>query len=678
MQQEDDLRALAKIMEFGRAVSIFLLVVHVYVYCYPSITAWHLNLEVIDRILINFNNTTGIFNCILWSKLSAVLLLAVSCLGTHGVKGEKITWPKIYAALVAGCALFFLNWWLLELPLPHMANTAFYIFTLTAGYLALLMSGLWMSRIYRHNLMEDVFNMENESFMQETRLMENEYSVNLPTRFYYKKRWNNGFVNIVNIFRACMVIGTPGSGKSYAIVNSYIRQLIAKGFAIYIYDYKFDDLSTIAYNSLLKNMDKYEVKPRFYVINFDDPRRSHRCNPINPEFMTDISDAYEASYTIMLNLNRTWIEKQGDFFVESPIILLAAIIWYLKIYKSGIYCTFPHAVELLNKPYSDLFTILTSYPELENYLSPFMDAWKGNAQDQLQGQIASAKIPLTRMISPQLYWVMTGNDFSLDINNPKEPKLLCVGNNPDRQNIYSAALGLYNSRIVKLINKKKQLKCAVIIDELPTIYFRGLDNLIATARSNKVGVLLGFQDFSQLTRDYGEKESKVIQNTVGNIFSGQVVGETAKTLSERFGKVLQQRQSVSINRQDVSTSINTQLDSLIPASKIANLSQGTFVGAVADNFDERIEQKIFHAEIVVDHTKISAEEKAYQKIPVINDFKDRNGNDIMMQQIQRNYDQIKADAQAIINEEMRRIKNDPELRKRLGLEDEKGKKPDKS
>ena len=671
MQQEDDLRALSKIMEFGRAVSIFLLVVHVYVYCYPSITAWHLSLEVIDRILVNFNDTTGIFNCILWSKLLAVLLLAVSCLGTHGVKGEKITWPKIYAVLVAGCALFFLNWWLLELPLPHAANTAFYIFTLTAGYLALLMSGLWMSRLYRHNLMEDVFNMENESFMQETRLMENEYSVNLPTRFYYKKRWNNGFVNIVNIFRACMVIGTPGSGKSYAIVNSYIRQLIAKGFAIYIYDYKFDDLSTIAYNSLLKNMDKYEVKPRFYVINFDDPRRSHRCNPINPEFMTDISDAYEASYTIMLNLNRTWIEKQGDFFVESPIILLAAIIWYLKIYKNGIYCTFPHAVELLNKPYSDLFTVLTSYPELENYLSPFMDAWKGGAQDQLQGQIASAKIPLTRMISPQLYWVMTGNDFSLDINNPKEPKLLCVGNNPDRQNIYSAALGLYNSRIVKLINKKRQLKCAVIIDELPTIYFRGLDNLIATARSNKVGVLLGFQDFSQLTRDYGEKESKVIQNTVGNIFSGQVVGETAKTLSERFGKVLQQRQSVSINRQDVSTSINTQLDSLIPASKIANLSQGTFVGAVADNFGEKIEQKIFHAEIVVDHAAVSAEEKAYRKIPFINEFKDKDGNDIMMQQIQRNYDQIKSDAQAIINEEMDRIKNDPELCKRLGLDNEK-------
>ena len=668
MQQEDDLRALAKIMEFGRAVSIFLLVVHVYVYCYPSITSWNLNLEVIDKIIMNFNNTTGIFNCVLWSKLAATLLMAVSCLGTKGVKGEKITRHKIHAALFAGCILFFLNWWILDLSLPHTAVTTLYVFTLVSGYLCLLMAGLWMSRLYRHNLMEDVFNLENESFQQETRLMENEYSVNLPTKFQYQGRLNDGWINVVNPFRATIVLGTPGSGKSYAVVNNYIRQMISKGYSCYIYDYKFDDLSVIAYNTLLNNMDKYKVKPKFYVINFDNPRKSHRCNPINPEFMTDISDAYEASYTIMLNLNKTWIEKQGDFFVESPIILLAAIIWYLKIYKNGIYCTFPHAVELLNKPYSDLFTILTSYPELENYLSPFMDAWKSGAQDQLQGQIASAKIPLTRMISPQLYWAMTGNDFSLDINNPNEPKLLCVGNNPDRQNIYSAALGLYNSRIVKLINKKGQLKSTVIIDELPTIYFRGLDNLIATARSNKVAVCLGFQDFSQLNRDYGEKESKVVQNTVGNIFSGQVVGETARTLSERFGKVLQKRQSVSINRQDVSTSINTQLDSLIPASKIANLSQGTFVGAVSDNFGEKIDQKIFHAEIIVDHAKVSAEEKAYKPIPVINEFRDREGNDIMMQQIGRNYDRIKADAQAIINMEMERIKKDPELCKRLGLE----------
>lgn len=342
--------------------------------------------------------------------------------------------------------------------------------------------------------------------------------------------------------------------------------------------HQFPDLSEIAYNHLLTHLNAYEVTPQFFVINFDDPRKSHRCNPINPAFMTDISDAYESAYTIMLNLNRTWIQKQGDFFVESPIILLASIIWFLKIYQGGKYCTFPHAIEFLNRPYAQIFPILTAYDELANYLSPFMDAWEGGAQDQLQGQIASAKIPLSRMISPALYWVMTGDDFSLDINNPLEPKVLVVGNNPDRQNIYSAALGLYNSRIVKLINKKKQLKSSVIIDELPTIYFRGIDNLIATARSNKVAVCLRFQDFSQLTRDYGDKESKVIQNTVGNVFSGQVVGETAKTLSERFGKVLQQRQSMIINRNDKSTSISTQLDSLYLPARLVTLRRGCSSG----------------------------------------------------------------------------------------------------
>lgn len=659
MQGEDDLRGLAKIMGFMRAVSILLVLMHLYWFCYGFFVERGWTLEVINKILGNFQRTAGLFSQTLYTKVFAIVLLALSCLGTKGVKNEKITWPKIYVALGVGFVLFFLNTFLLKLT--PIIGTFFYILTLAVGYIALMMAGVWISRLLRTNLMDDVFNNENESFQQETKLMENEYSVNLPTKFYYKNKWNDGWVNIVNPFRATIVLGTPGSGKSYAIVNNYIKQQIEKGFSMYIYDFKFDDLSTIAYNHLLKHRDKYKVQPKFYVINFDDPRMSHRCNPLNPDFMTDISDAYEAAYTIMLNLNRSWIQKQGDFFVESPIILLAAIIWYLKIYENGKYCTFPHAIELLNKKYSDVFTILTSYPDLENYLSPFMDAWQGGAQDQLQGQIASAKIPLSRMISPQLYWVMTGNDFTLDINNPKEPKILCVGNNPDRQNIYSAALGLYNSRIVKLINKKGQLKSSVIIDELPTIYFRGLDNLIATARSNKVAVCLGFQDFSQLIRDYGDKEAKVIQNTVGNIFSGQVVGETAKSLSERFGKVLQKRQSLSINRNDTSTSISTQLDSLIPSSKISTLTQGMFVGSVSDNFDERIEQKIFHAEIVVDNEKVASETKAYQKIPEILSFLDKEGNDKMKYEIDNNYRQIKSDILYIVESEMERIKNDPNL-----------------
>ncbi len=639
-----------------RAVSILLVLMNFYWFCYSFFFEQGWTLEIVERILKNFQKTSGLFTNSTYSKLFALILLALSCLGTKGVKNEKIKWKNINTCLFPGSILYLLNFPLLEI------SGVLYILSTSAGFILLMVAGLWMSRLLKNKLMDDPFNNENESFMQETKLLENEFSVNLPTKFYYRGKWNDGWISVVNVFRASIVLGTPGSGKSYAIVNNYIKQHIEKGFSMYIYDFKFDDLSIIAYNHLLKHSDKYDVKPNFYVINFDNPRKSHRCNPLNPKFMTDISDAYEASYTIMLNLNKTWIQKQGDFFVESPIILLAAIIWFLKIYDNGKYCTFPHAIELLNKKYADIFTILTSYSELENYLSPFLDAWEGGAQDQLQGQIASAKIPLSRMISPQLYWVMSGDDFSLDINNPKEPKILCVGNNPDRQNIYSAALGLYNSRIVKMINKKGKLKSSVIIDELPTIYFRGLDNLIATARSNKVAVCLGFQDFSQLVRDYGDKEAKVILNTVGNIFSGQVVGETAKTLSERFGKIVQKRQSISINRNDTSTSISTQLDSLIPASKISTLSQGMFVGAVADNFGEKIEQKIFHAQIVVDTEKVALENKNYKPIPEIRSFISETGEDRMDKEIDQNYRQVKLDISKIIALELSRIQNDPELR----------------
>ena len=662
MQQEDDLRGLAKVMQFMRALSLLFALIHFYWYAYSWITAVGWNTALADKILMNFQRTSGLFSSPLYTKLFCLLFLALSCLGTRSVRSEKISRRRIALCGAAGILLFFCCGWLLRLPLPVRALGPLYGLTLLAGYCLMLAAGVWLGRLIKERVFEDPFNNENESFMQETRLMTNDYSVNLPTLFYYKRRWHPGWINVVNPFRATVVLGTPGSGKSYAVVNQFIKQQIEKGFSMYIYDFKFDDLSVIAYNHLRTHMQGYKVPPKFYVINFDNPRRSHRCNPIHRDFMTDISDAYESAYTIMLNLNKTWIQKQGDFFVDSPIILLAAIIWYLKIYEGGKYCTFPHAIELLCKRYEDIFTILTSYPELENYLSPFMDAWKGGAQDQLQGQIASAKIPLSRMISPQLYWVMTGNDFTLDINNPEDPKILCVGNNPDRQNIYSAALGLYNSRIVRLINKKGKLKSSIIIDELPTIYFRGLDNLIATARSNKVAVCLSFQDFSQLERDYGQEEAKVIENTVGNIFAGQVLGDTAKTLSERFGRIVQLRTSNSLSNDNLTTSTNTQLDSLIPASKISNLSQGMFVGAVADNFDERIGQKIFHAEIVIDREKLAGETASYVPIPEISSFRDADGVDRMEEIIRRNYTQIKEDVTQIIKRELRRIAEDPALR----------------
>lgn len=670
MQQEDDLRALQKVIDFLRAISILFALLNVYWFCYETFHHLGITNQVVDKILIRFNYTTGLFKNILFTKLFCFLFLALSCLGTQGIKSEKINWNQITLFLITGLILFFMNWWVLFISLSNTTRTILYVTTLSAGYLLMLRSGVWVSRLFKVNLNRDPFNDENESFMQETTLQENEYSVNLKTRFIFQKKRYYGYINVVNPFRGSLILGTPGSGKSFAIVNPFIRQHIRKGFSMYLYDFKQPDLTEIAYNCLRNNASNYKVTPKFYIINFDDPRKSHRCNPLAAEFMTDIADAYEAAYTIMLNLNKTWIEKQGDFFTESPIVLLAAIIWFLKIYKKGIYCTLPHAIEFLNRKYSDIFTILTSYPELENYLSAFMDAWEGGAAEQLMGQIASAKIPLSRIVSPQLYWVMSASDFSLDINNPEEPKIVSIGNNPDRQAIYSAALALYNSRIVKLINKKNKLKCSVIIDELPTLYFRCLDGLIATARSNRVSVCLSCQDISQLKKDYGEKEANVVVNIIGNIFCGQVVGETARTLSERFGKNVQLRQSVSNSRNDKTSSTNTQLDSLIPPGKISNLTQGFFVGSVADNYDERINQKIFHAEILADQEELKQEKASFQKIPVITTFKDKEGNDSMEQEIQNNYKRIKEEVIQLIKDELERIENDPALAHLIKKEEE--------
>jgi type IV secretory pathway TraG/TraD family ATPase VirD4 len=399
-------------------------------------------------------------------------------------------------------------------------------------------------------------------------------------------------------------------------------------------------LSRIAYNTLRQYSGKYEVAPAFYVIDFD--RICHRCNPLDPSTMFDITDATESSRTIMLGLNRDWIKKQGDFFVESPINFVTAIIWFLKKFEGGCFCTLPHVIELMQLDYPTLFKILETEKEVEVLINPFRSAFRNAAMEQLEGQVASAKIGLARLSSPQLYYVLSGNDFTLDINNPEKPKIVCMGNNPQKQQIYGAVLSLYITRVIKLVNKKHQMKSSLIFDEFPTIYFNGIDSLMATARANKVATTLAVQDYSQLKKDYGKEQAEVIMNIVGNVISGQVVGETAKLLSERFGKIVQERESVSINSSDTSVSRSTQLDSAIPPSKIASLSSGEFVGMVADDPDQKIQLKIFHNEILNDHEGIRREEEAYRPIPSV-----RN---VTQQEISENYLQIKREIEYIVDQ----------------------------
>ncbi|MDO7854561.1 conjugal transfer protein MobC [Hymenobacter convexus] len=668
----EDEKGLRKIMEFMRLFAIVLMGINIYYYCFGYFKSMGWTPAVVEHILESFTKNTFLFKASWVSKTLSVVFLLLSCLGTRGRANEKLKGASVAGYAVIGLALIFGSDIVRSFALGAGLTTALYTGLLSAGFLLLLSAGAWLSRLFNNDLMKDIFNKANESFPQEERLMENEYSVNLRTEYQLRGKQHHGWLNVVNPFRATMVLGTPGSGKSFAIINEFIRQHLAKGFCMYIYDYKFDDLSRICYNTLLRHQDKFDKPVGFYVINFDNPRKSHRCNPLLPELMTDIVDAYESASTIMLNLNKSWIQKQGDFFVESPINFVAAIIWFLKLFEKGKYCTFPHVIEFLSRDYEEIFPVLASYPEIENLVKPFVSAFQKDAIEQLEGQIASARIPLGRLASPQLYWVMSGNDFTLDINSNEEPKVLCVGNNPERQAIYGAALGLYNARLVKLVNQKGKRKSSIIIDELPTIYFKGLDNLIATARSNKVSTCLGFQDFSQLERDYGQKEAEVIKNTVGNVFSGQVSGNSGKWLSERFGKILQQRQSLSINMRETSTSLSTQMDSMIPASTIANLTQGNFVGAVADNFGEEIDQKVFHARIQVDVKAVAAEAQAYQPIPDITSFiNPATGKDEAEEMIKANFNRVKTEVKELCARELLRIGQDPTLRHLIKEKSEK-------
>lgn len=488
---------------------------------------------------------------------------------------------------------------------------------------------------------------QEDSFLQTDKLIETEYSVNIPYHYTYKGKLHKAWINIVAPFRASMVLGVPGSGKSFAIYNKCIETMVRKSFTIFLYDYKFPDLTEellteIAYQSKYENLWKdQDVKPHLYILNFDDPKKSNRCNPIHHSYITDPADTTEIADLVFKNINKGG--KTGfDFFNESAKVYLDALAWFLANYdpdavydendgitvvnsrsdykKKGIYCTFPHLIELMAYNYKKVFQILQYTKGLEAKISPFASALEGGAMEQLQGQIASAQIPMGKFVSPALYWIMTGDEFTLDINDPEEPKIVCMGNNPDRQGIYGSALALYTSRMFKLINHKHKRHSAVLLDELPTVFIKGLDNLIATARSNKVAIILGAQDKSQLRRDYGKEESDVIFTTVGNILSGQVNEETAKGLSEMFGKEFRERQSRTIRDDSDDISISFQQEDILPASKIGTLSQGTFVGRVADNFDTPIERKLFCGAIEVDTERAKKKKAIWQKVPVITNF----------------------------------------------------------
>lgn len=597
-----------KFYYFFVVTGVIVLLVNLYFYAHPLWRSYGWTHEIPDTLMIRLR-AGGVFEGAWKTKGLAMLLFAFSLVTRCG-RGKKTPWWGITAALSVGSSVYFFS---RPRPVIYVLETI-----LGAALLCWAFGSIGRSI----GGFREAVNDRAETFAQCVQRKETNDSINIRTRFQYRYRIHNGWINVVNPFRATLVLGTPGSGKSYSVYGPFIEQMIGKGYSMFIYDYKYPDLTEVVYNELVRNVDRYKANPEFCVINFQDPVFSLRCNPIDPRNINDPADTTEIAELVMLNVNKQAVEKE-DFFTLSAKVYLDAIIWFLKIYEGGRYCTFPHVIEMMAQDYKKVFRILSRYPELNAKIKPFQNALEGNAQDQLQGQIASAQIPLNKFVSKKLYWVLSGSDFNLDINDPTHPKILCVGNDPDRQSIYGTTLALYTSRMFKTINHKGKLKCGVLLDELPTIYLKGLDNLIATARSNKVAIVLGAQDKSQLIRDYGEKESNVIFNTVGNIFAGQVNGKTAEELSRTFGKEFRRHESQTRSMDSDSVNVSFQQEELLPVSTIETLSQGMFFGKVADNNDNKIDNKFFCGEIQIDRRRLRNKRKSWKPLPKMTDFGER-------------------------------------------------------
>jgi hypothetical protein len=652
MNTGENEQGLRKILDMTRLISIALLGLHAYFFFYQSFSAWGWVSKITDQILKNIFKT-GLFSSFHFTKFLCLGFLVISLLGARGRKTDQLKTATARKYISMGLTMFFGSYCLLFISLDHNLTTILYIIITVVGFLLLLKGGTLLSRVIKTKLNNsDIFNSENETFPQEERLLQNPFSINLPSSYQLKGQTRFSWINIINPFRSLLVMGSPGSGKSYFVIQHVIKQHIEKGFSMFVYDFKFDDLSLIVYNHLLLYKSRYKIPPQFFVINFDNLSHSHRCNPLDKESMQDITDAAESARTILLGLNREWIKRQGDFFVESPINFLTAIIWFLRKYRDGEFCTLPHVIELMQMEYDRLFSILRGEKEIEVLINPFITAFQNSAMEQLEGQIASAKIAMARLSSPQLYFVLSGNDFNLDINDPFAPKVFCAGNNPQKIQIYGAVLSLYVNRLIKLVNKKGKLKSSLIFDEFPTLYLNNIDSLIATARSNQVATCLGIQDFSQLKKDYGKDMADVIMNITGNIISGQVSGETAKQLSERFGKILQNKSSLSINSSDTSVNRSLHLDLAIPASKIACLSSGEFVGLVSDDPDCQIKLKAFHNRIKNDHAALKKESEHYKPLPKIWEVDAR--------MVQACYTQIKTDIENLVNVEFGKMVLSPD------------------
>jgi Type IV secretory system Conjugative DNA transfer/YWFCY protein len=632
-------------------LTVALLAFHFYSTCYAAFVDWHGTVPIADRLARNLGHAAILRHrgaC----KLVLLAFLALTFIGSTN-QAPRLHRRNVLKRLVIGLVPYFGADIFLQLTAAPTTIAGLYmVTTLIGGWLLYeLLRPLvgWLTAKFS----TDIFNTLNESFPQEERLLKAPQSIHFPARYQLRGQTRESMINLVDPYRGLIVMGTPGSGKTRYIFRPLIKQSLARGMALFVYDLKYDDLTRLTWNTFSSLPNEKGGSFGFYSFNFDDLSRSHRCNPLDPASLHDIADAADAARVMMLALNKKWVHMQGDFFVESAVSFFTANIWFLRQYKNGVYCTLPHIIELIQADYHLLFSVLQSYPEIQTRINSFVSAYKNNTMEQLQGQVDSARVPLAALASPKLYWLLSANDFTLDLNDPDKPKVICIGSNPQKQQVYGSIVSLIVTQMLKAVNRQGGVPCQIVADEFPSIHALGMNLALAQARSNKVAIAFGIQDLSQLRQEYGRDAADALFNLPGNIISGQVSGDSARFVSERFGRILQEKTTISTNSRDSSTSESRQLDLAVPASKIATLSSGEFVGITADSPTQPIKLKAFHARFVIDNAALAKEEAAWQPLPEI--------RTVTPELVQYNFNRIKKEVRELINDRLDTMLRDPEL-----------------
>lgn len=656
MEETKEQQSLHRFLQFGIYLSVALDVL-LFVYAYKitdNATSVHYGLshflERMARMII--------YNHPLNSKLFTLILICLVSVGTLSRKKKDLN-PKnsIVYPLTAGLLIFIGGLWFYEktagvlLPYTNWYDIG-YIASAFLGAILIHVAMDNVSKIISSNLGKDKWNVEGESFMQATKPKITPYAVNIPTLFYYKKKVRKGYIVLENVFRGTLLCGVPGSGKSFGVVMPVIRQFLANGFTLCLYDFKFPDLGKVAYYHYLLAKQNGKCKNyEFHVVNLSEPEKSRRLNPWRSAYLSTLADASETAEGLVEAMKKG--DKSGgsdQFFTQSAINFLASCIYFFSKYNGGQYSSFPHVLAFLNLSYEDIFSTLFSNKELASLLSPFMTAYKARAFDQLEGQVGTLKIFISRLATKETFWVFSGDDFDLKISDPAHPGVLVLANDPNTQSINSACYSVILNRITRLVNSRGNIPVGLVIDEAPTLYCHKIENLIAQARSNLTAVLLGLQELPQLKQQYGKETAATITAVVGNVLSGSVRNkETLEWLERLFGKVKQVGESLSIDRTKTSVSLNEKLEPLIPAGKIASLKAGEMVGILAadavEKFTGQYETSAVNCRINLDLKAIKKEEQAYRELPVYYDFKGRK-EEVLLQ----NFNKINSEVQEMVRQ----------------------------